>query len=108
MLVGMEFDSYQVRHKAGTAAKVMDSASADAPRTASGKGLSSRITGIPCSSNGSTKLEKPYECAREMTARLGQAGRNPIVVTIFAASAASCCPPNVINRETPVVAEVIL
>ncbi len=68
----------------------MDFSVSAARRTISGSGAGARISGMPCNSSGKTRLEKPYECASEMTPRFGQSGRKPIVATIFSASAASC------------------
>ena len=44
----------------------------------------------------------------EITPRLGQSGRIPIVVTMFSASAASCSSVKATARGTPVVAGVVL
>lgn len=43
-----------------------------------------------------------------MTPMLGQSARNPIVLTMFSASAANCPPVKAANRAAPVVAEVHL
>ena len=43
----------------------------------------------------------------EMAATLGQSARNPIVATIFFASAASCSAVKATKRGAPVVAEVV-